>query len=184
DGGDYREAADLLRAVLGKDRATKNILDSQGYALMRLGESQESIGLFESSLKRYGPDSWDYFNLGHLYQKSGNFPLAIASYREARRLSPQDPEIVHNLGFSLYLSGDYDSALEPFKTAVRLRAGWGLAHFNLAMTYWHLGQYAPALTHARIAEERGMPGAARVVQILSASLVPAQPRTRTVYRKR
>ncbi len=184
DGGDYREAADLFRAVLGRGRATKNVLDSQGYALMKLGESRESIGLFENSLKRYGPDSWVYFNLGHLYQKSGNYPFAIASYREARQLSPQDPEIAHNFGFALYLAGDYASAVEPFKTAVRLRAGWGLAHFNLAMTYWHLGQYDQALTHARIAEKRGMPGAARVVQILSASLAPAQPRTRAVYRKK
>ncbi len=104
--------------------------------------------------------------------------------RRAREPSPRDPEIVHNLGFALYLAGDYASALEPFKTAVRLRADWGLAHFNLAMTYWHLGHYALALTHARIARERGMSGAARVVQILSAGLAPPHPGTITVYREK
>ncbi len=184
DDGDYHEAADLFRAVLGNGRATRNILDSQGYALMRLGESLQSIGLFERSLKDYGPDPWVYFNLGHLYQKSGKYLLAVANYRQARQLSPQDPEIVHNFAFALYLAGDYASALEPFKTAVRLRPGWGLAHFNLAMTYWHLQDYTQALAQARIAQEKGMPGAARVVQILSASLASGQPRTVTVYRSK
>ncbi len=184
DAGDYRGAADLFRSLLGNGRATKNILDSQGYALMRLGEIPESIVLFEKSLKKYGPDSWVCFNLGHLYQKSGDYTRAISSYRLARQLSPHDPEIVHNFAFALYTAGDYASALEPFKSAVRMRANWGLAHFNLAMTYWHLGQYSLALTHARIAEEKGFAGATRVVQILSASLSPASPKTVTAYRKK
>jgi hypothetical protein len=75
-------------------------------------------------------------------------------------------------------------ALDPLRAAIRLRPDWGLAHFNLAMTYWNLRQYAGALAHARIAEEKGLPGAARVVQALTANLSLGMPRTVTVSRRK
>ncbi len=184
DGADYRSAADLFETVLRGGRASKDLLDSQGFARMKLGETAEAIDLFESSVKRYGPDAWDYFNLGYLYQAQGDLPPAIANYRRAREFSPKDPEVHQNLAFALYLSGDYRSALESFKIALRLKPDWGLAHFNLALTYWHLGQYGLALSHARVAEQKGLPGAARVVQVLSSNLSLGMPRIVTVYRKK
>lgn len=184
NGADYRAASELFQTILRDGRASKDLLDSQGFARMKLGEAQEAIDLFESSLKRFGPDAWVYFNLGYLYQGLGNIPPAIANYRRAREISPQDPETNHNFAFALYLARNFSAALEPFKTAVRLKPDWALAHFNLAMTYWNLRQYAPALMHARIAEEKGLPGAARVVQALSANLSLGMPRTVTVQRKK
>jgi tetratricopeptide (TPR) repeat protein len=184
DAGDYGAAAELFQTVLRNGRVSKDIFDNLGFAHMKLGESREAIDLFEGSLKRYGPDGWVYFNLGYLYQGVGNIPSAISNYRRARQLSPQDPETNHNLAFALYLSKDYASALEPFRAAVRLRPDWGLAHFNLAMNYWNLWQYAQALTHARIAEEKGLPGAARVVQALSANLSLGMPKSVTVSRRK
>ncbi len=184
DGGDYRAAADLFETILRDGRASKDLLDSQGFARMKLGEPRDALELFESSLKRYGPDTWVYFNLGFLYQAQGNIGSAIVNYRRARALSPRDAEISHNLGFALYLSKDYAAALEPLKSAVRLKPDWGLAHFNLAMTYWNLRQYGPALTHARIAEQKGLAGAASVVQALSANLSPGTPKTVSVFRRK
>ncbi len=181
EGADYHAAASLFDTILRNGRASKDLLDSLGFAYLRLGERQEAVDMLESSLKRYGPDPWIYSNLGYLYQGMGKIQAAIANYRRARDLSPRDPEINHNLGFALYLAKDYASALKPFKVAVRIRPDWGLAHFNLAMTYWNLRQYPMALTHARIAEEHGSPGASRVVQTLSASLSLGMPRVVTVY---
>jgi superkiller protein 3 len=184
DAGNYPEAEEQLQATLRKGRDSKDVLDNLAFARMKLGRYREAIDVFETSLKRYGADGWISYNLGYLYQGVGNLPSAVSSYRRARQLSPQDPDTNHNLGFALYLSKDYTSALEPLLAAVRLRPDWGLAHFNLAMDYWNLRQYGRALTHARIAQEKGFRGAAGVVQALTANLSIGPPRTVTILRRK
>ncbi len=182
DSSDYKEAARQYQTVLRDGKASKDILDNLAFSLMQLGDTGQAVGLFQSSLKRYGPDAWVYASLGHLHRVRGEYQAAIADYRHARQLSPRDPEISHNLGFCLYLAKNYSAAVEPYESALRLRPDWGLAHFNLAMDYWNLKQYALALAHARAADERGVPGAHGVVETLSTHLAPSLPHSSSVYR--
>jgi len=182
--GEYKEAESVFQALLSGNWETKEALDNLGFARMKMGKTREAIDTFELSLKRYGTDGWICSNLGFLYQGAGDIPSAISNYRRALQLSPLDPEINHNLGFALYISKDYAAALEPLRAAVRLKPDWGLAHFNLAMDYWNLRRYAEALTHARVAEEKGLPGAANMVQALSANLSLMPPRSVTVLRRK
>lgn len=184
DAGDYKESAAQFQHLLRSGIASKEIIDSLAFSLMRVGDHPQAIGLFESSLKRYGKDAWVYANLGYLYRCGGDLASAALNYRRARQLAPADPEICHSLGLVLHLSRDYLSAIEPFQAAIHKKPGWGLAHLNLAMTYWNLGQYAMALSHARLAQENGVQEAGPVVRALAESLSIAAPRMVTVQRPR
>jgi tetratricopeptide (TPR) repeat protein len=97
-------------------------------------------------------------------------------------LAPRDPEAGYNLGFALYLAGDFASAVAPFLEALRARPDWGPAHYHLALTYWHLQQYGPALTQARMAQKNGVPQAAQAVATLSDAVALGAPRAIAVLR--
>ena len=184
EAADYQESAQLFQTLLRNGYATKSILDGLAFSMMRNGDYEQAVGLFLSSLKRFGPDAWVYGNLGYLSRIQGNLSDSVAYYRKARDLVPNDAQKCHDLGYALYLVRDFASAVEAIQAALRLKPTWGLAHHNLALTYWHLGQLGLALAHARSAQERGAPEADPVVKALSLHLSPNLPKTISVYIRR
>jgi tetratricopeptide (TPR) repeat protein len=166
--GDFRSAAEQLDSLYRAGTVTKSTLDGLAFSLMKTGDYPRAIRLFETSLRHYEQDPWVYTNLGFLHRCRGEIGAAVKSYRRSRDLSPTDASRQHDLGFALYLARQYGAAVEPFQSALRLRPDWGLAHYDLAMNYWQMRRYALALTHARIAQERNVAGANRIVAALSA----------------
>ena len=64
------------------------------------GEYQEAIKDFESiSEKGYQGESL-YYNLGNAYMRIGKIGLAILYYEKAKKFSPSDEDILHNLKFA------------------------------------------------------------------------------------
>ncbi len=184
DSADYGGAAKQFRILADRRADSKDILDGLGFALMKMGERDEAIRVFKTSLARHGRDGWVYSNLGFLHQARGDLRPAIADYRLAHQMLPDDAEIEHALGYALYLGRDFAAAAASLKSAVRKRPDWGLAHFNLAMTYWNLHQCALALEHAKVAQEKGVPQAESVVRTLSANLSSSPPRILDVFRSK
>jgi tetratricopeptide (TPR) repeat protein len=182
DASNYRESAEEFQHLLRSGNASKTILDGLAFSLMKLGDYPQSVTAFRSSLERFGADPWIYSSLGYVHRMQGNLDSAISCYRKAREMKPRDHEASYNLGYVLYLAGDSTSAVEPLLASLRAKPGWGLAHYYLALSYWHLQQYGPALTHARMAQENGVPQANQMVATLSESLALGVPRTIAVLR--
>ena len=179
---DYRQSAEQFQSLLRNGIASKSILDGLAFSLMKLGDYAQSITVFRSSLERFGPDPWVYSSLGYAHRMHGDVQSAILCYRKACEMTPRDPEANYNLGFALYIAGDFASAVEPLLASLRMKPGWGFAHYHLALAYWHLQQYGPALTQARMAQDNGVFQAAQVVATLSDSLALGAPRTIAVLR--
>ncbi len=184
DAGGYAGAASQFQNLLPNGIASKEIIDNLAFSLMNTGDHAEATELFESSLKRYGQDGWIYFNLGYMHRCRGDLRAAALDLQRAARLIPSDPEINYNLGVVLHLSKRYGPAVDSFQTAIPRKPGWGPAYFNLALAYWSLGQYAMALSQARLAQENGVQEAGSVVRMLSESLSLAAPRVVIVQRSR
>jgi tetratricopeptide (TPR) repeat protein len=172
EASDYREAGTQLQALLRSGTASKSILDGLAFSLMKSGDHLQAVGLFESSLERYGRDGWVYANLGYLYRCRSDLASSIAAYRSARDMAPESPERNHDLGYVLYLARRYEAAAGPFQAALRLRPDWGEAHYHLALNYWQLREHALALAHARLALEKGVENAAPVVRALTPRVQP------------
>jgi tetratricopeptide (TPR) repeat protein len=179
---DYRASAEQFAALIRGGTESKNILDSLAFSLVNTGDHGQAIDWFERSLNRYGVDGWILSNLGYLHRCRGDLPAAVASYRRARDLAPNDAVKQHDLGIALYLSRKYEAAVEPLQAALRLKPNWGQAHLNLAMTYWSLQQYGLALWHAQAAQDQGVEEARHVAQALSSNLSLAMPRVVSALR--
>ena len=63
---------------------------------------------------------------------AGDFPRAIAEFREALRLRPNLVQARSGLGLALYLMGDVDSAIEEYRATLRLQPDLAQARVNLA----------------------------------------------------
>lgn len=80
---DAKEASQLL------DKANE---------LYQQGSFHEAATCYEE-LVRICPSANGYYNLGNAYYRQNKIGYAILNYERARRLSPRDPDILHNLAY-------------------------------------------------------------------------------------
>src|ERR1700719_4078166 len=73
---------------------------------------------------------------------------AIASYRQALDLEPNDPDTHYNLALTLKYKGDAKQAVEEFEATLQLKPKWADAHYGLGATWYDL---AAALKELRTA---------------------------------
>jgi len=87
------------------------------------------------------------------FARSESWDEAIAAYRKAIELSPNDPAIHYDLALVLQHKGASRQAVEEFETAVRLKPAWAEAHYSLGAAYYELHDLPPALKELRKAEQ-------------------------------
>jgi tetratricopeptide (TPR) repeat protein len=167
---DFKDAAGQYQIILRSGKSSKSILDGFAYSLMKIGDYDRAVEFSERSIRQYGPDARVYGVLGYLYRCRGDLTRAVSNYRLARDAEPLDPERSFDFGLALYLAGDFAGAAAPIQTAIRLKPDYGTAHYYLAIVYWNLRQYALALTHARRAQDLGVPAANAIIQSLTPNL--------------
>src|ERR1022692_3355768 len=61
---------------------------------------------------------------------------AIANYRKALELDPNDALTHYNLALALKYKGDAQQAVEEFEATLRLKPKWGDAHYGLGATWY------------------------------------------------
>jgi tetratricopeptide (TPR) repeat protein len=102
--------------------------------------------LYEETLRR-NPSAWlAHLNLGFLANQdpSEGKAAAIAHYRAALAINPDEAQVHTNLGTAWMETGLYDDALNEFQTAVRLAPGYSEAYLNTGTDLQHLGRYQEA----------------------------------------
>ena len=83
----------------------------------------------------------------------GQFDEAIAHYRKALEIKPDDAEAHYNLGNALAGRGQVDEAIAHYQTALELKPDYADAHNNLANALAGRGQVDEAVAHYRKALE-------------------------------
>ncbi len=102
--------------------------------------------LYEETLRR-NPSAWlAHLNLGFLADQD---PLqgkaaAMAHYRAALAINPDEAQVHKNLGTDYMESGLYEDALKEYQAAVRLAPGYSEAYLNMGADLQHLGRYQEA----------------------------------------
>jgi tetratricopeptide (TPR) repeat protein len=61
------------------------------------GDYEKAAGLYEQLLSGNEVSAEVYYNLGNAYYKSGKLGLAILNYERARKIAPEDEDILANL---------------------------------------------------------------------------------------
>lgn len=76
-----------------------------------------------------------YMGLGILYDVDSKHDLAQAFYRKALMINPKSAKAMINMGYSYYMSGDYDEAERTTIAALKLAKNSEKAQNNLALIY-------------------------------------------------
>lgn len=86
---------------------------------------------------------------GNFFAAQAQPELAVADYRAALRLDPQNPRALYNIGHLLMLRKNFTEAAKNFQAALP-RAGSdpeiaGRVHYGLAMCLYHMGKSSDAI---------------------------------------
>lgn len=121
---------------------------TQGRALLEHGYVQESIAELTIAAAQVGPNPVEANNLlGLAYDRMGWHTLAAEAYNRALTVAPKDPNVLANLGYSLYLADNYEGALRRLKQAAKLSPGTPVINNDLAIVEARLQKYDAAFKH-------------------------------------
>lgn len=95
-----------------------------------------------------------YNRMGVSYDKLGNFPRAVAYYKNALALNPELDYVLNNLGYSYILQGRYDEAVKLLKKAVNLNSRNKLYHNNLGLAYAKDYKFEKAIKEFKLTANR------------------------------
>ena len=92
------------------------------------------------------PSRWRACNgLGLIADKNGDYLHASQYYERALKTKPNKPMLLNNLGYSKYLSGDWQGAMQLFDAVSRIDAKYGPAWLNQGLIYARRGNDTAAI---------------------------------------
>ncbi|HXY07744.1 MAG TPA: tetratricopeptide repeat protein [Terriglobales bacterium] len=96
----------------------------------------QAVAPLLATLKSKPDDFATIVNVADLYYDGRQFPEAIQYYRRAVRIQPHNPDVLTDLGTSLWYTGDADQAIANFEQALKYRPDSPEALFNLGVVRW------------------------------------------------
>ena len=165
-------AADRLSGAIVRLRRWVPALLIGGMSVLTWRESLEYLShesLWRATLARNPGASMAWFNLGDTLVKQGRHDEAIASFRRALELRPDDAPGYNDLACELVVVGRPEEAIPLFERALVLRPGYAQVHNNLGNAFRSLGRIDDALVQYEKAVAE-MPGYAEAHNNLACEL--------------
>jgi tetratricopeptide (TPR) repeat protein len=94
-----------------------------------------------------------WMNLADTFTQSGRYDEAIATFRRALQIRPDDPYGLNDLGNVLVLTGRVEEAIPKLERAIAVKPDLADAHSNLGNAVRTLGRSEDAIRHFRRALE-------------------------------
>jgi Flp pilus assembly protein TadD len=116
----------------------------RGRELLGEGRLNEAIAALSTAASLDPKLSQAHSLLAVAYDRKGLRERARDSYERAVETNESDAQALNNLGYSLYLNGNYRAAVERLKRAARLAPSDARILNNLALAQVHLGKYDDA----------------------------------------
>jgi tetratricopeptide (TPR) repeat protein len=95
----------------------------------------------------------DFTERGIRFVKEGKYEQALADFKRALLLTPDDPVIYNNLGAAYTKQERYTQALEAFRQSIAINPEIAVTYYNMGIVYDHLNRPAEALASVRKAVE-------------------------------
>jgi Flp pilus assembly protein TadD len=123
--------------------SARDYLD-RGRALLEEGRLNDAIEQLSRATSLDPKLSQAHSLLAVAYDRKGLHDRAEDSYRHAIQVNENDPQALNNLGYSLYLNGNYRAAVDKLKRAARLAPADTRILNNLALAQVRVGKYDDA----------------------------------------
>ena len=121
--GEFRDSLDSLGRAVALAPDSGEVKSAYERVADEIERLDREVGSAESYEK--------FLNLGHAYRLKGWYAKAVAVYRRATRLKPDDPRGYYFEGLAYYGANQYHRAAEAYSQAVRLDPAGGEAKRSL-----------------------------------------------------
>ncbi|HEV3468467.1 MAG TPA: tetratricopeptide repeat protein [Pyrinomonadaceae bacterium] len=138
------EDRDHQRPAAGGAEGSARDLLQRGRALLEAGELNEAVSALSRAASLDPRLGEAHSLLAVAYDMKGMRDRAKDSYERAFEANGADAQALNNLGYSLYLSGNYRAAVERLKRAARLAPADERILNNLALAQVRLGKFDDA----------------------------------------
>lgn len=145
-------AIEVLQRLTETNGELPVVYTSFGDLLRTLDRYEEAAEAYDKALALFPeeePGQWFiYYARGICNERSGNWPAAEADFRTALRISPERPEVLNYLGYSLVEKRQkLDEALGMIERAEAARPESGYIVDSLGWALYRLGRYQEAVGH-------------------------------------
>ncbi len=130
------------RALNGNGNGLKRV---QAKLFVEERESQTAIKHFQSILQGKPTDLDGLYGLALAYKKMGRIDLAIEELERARHESPQDGEVLRELGICYFLNGRLDDAVSLLRESLVTHSGDILSLYFMGRAYQEKGDLETSL---------------------------------------
>lgn len=96
---------------------------------------KDDLSLWTDTVRKSPDKARPHYNLGVIYQDSGQTDRAIESYQRAISINPVHAKVYNNLGKAYLSKGFVEKAIRYFKLELQVNPDNALAHFNLGVVY-------------------------------------------------
>ncbi|HEX8558897.1 MAG TPA: tetratricopeptide repeat protein [Pyrinomonadaceae bacterium] len=138
------EDRDNRRPEVGDGGGSARDYMERGRAHLEAGRLNEAVAELSRAASLDPKLSQAHSLLAVAYERKGLRDRAEDSYRRAMDVNDKDPQALNNLGWSLYLGGNYRAAVDRLKKAARLAPGDERVLNNLALAQARVGKYDDA----------------------------------------
>jgi tetratricopeptide (TPR) repeat protein len=149
--GQTEAAIEVMKALARSHGQIVGVQQELGTLLRREERHEEAVIAYDAAIALLGdsPKStdWDlFFARGICHERQKRWELAEADFRKALELSPDRPEVLNYLGYSLLeMNTRIDEAMGLIEKAVAAQPDAGYIVDSLAWGYYRLGRYQEAL---------------------------------------
>src|SRR5262245_56237995 len=172
--GNYLEALEHFRAVVGLAPEDANARFYLGLTQIRLGEYSAAIPQLEKALQLDPSMQYAHYHLGLSYFQEQRYPEALGELQRAAQFDPRNAAVQFYQGYTLYQLKRYREALAPFERTIELDPALALtAQYYRGLTLFALEsdtQARTAFEAARVADPASTIGqnAARYLEAITA----------------
>jgi len=138
-----------LEGIVGDDPRNGQAHLRLGYARLQAGDCARAEPEFHAAASAGLPSADVYVGLATCLGRRNDLAGAERALNEARRLEPDNPAVLANLGILRAAKGDLAGAIPSLNAALAADPNLHEARFNLALVYAKLGRRADAAAAAR-----------------------------------
>ncbi|MEE3370315.1 MAG: tetratricopeptide repeat protein [Planctomycetota bacterium] len=118
---------------------------------------EKAVQCLEIAVDRDPSHLQSRFQLGLSYYQTGRLASAARQFERCLQNHAPFPELLNNLGAVYFALERWDEAITTYRRALDLAPENAAAHYNLALAYYELSQFADARRHLEEARRLGQP---------------------------
>lgn len=138
----FHEAIPLLERSLKEGKETPDVLMLLTSAYAYAGQLAKAQATADRSVQLFPDDPGSYVTLANGYRLQAAYDESAAALRTALEHAPDQPNLLAELGFTLYFAGNGTEAIDAFKQAAdhAMPALYGVrVYYHLARHYQQIG---------------------------------------------